>query len=153
MFFVVAVITAVAAANAQSPFFKKCEDAKGVTTVLVTKAMLKMVGSTPGMNMDGYSQALIKDKLDCVEVITSTSAEGRAFLRKEADAMFNAKKGYELLMKVKVNGEGDDVKIMKSPLKGGKNHFVVIAGEPSEMVIVSMEGTLTLEDVLKCTKR
>ncbi len=150
MIFAIAMITAVAA-SAQTPFFKKCEDAKGITTVLVTKAMLKMAGKMGGnAQMDSFAKSLVGEKLDCVEVITSDNAEGFKFLSKQIK-MFDKKNGYNMLMKV--NDDGDDVKILSSDLGDGKSRYVVIAAEPSEMSVIIMEGTLTLEDVTRCTKK
>lgn len=69
------MILAVVAAmglNAQSAFFKGCEDMPGVSTVYISKAMLELAGAS---NITGgdFDIGGIASKLDGLEIV---SAEG-----------------------------------------------------------------------------
>lgn len=150
MFFVVAVVTAVAAASAQSPFFKKCEDAEGVFAMSVTKDMLKKAGDSD--KMDAYTRSIVKDKIDRIEYVTNDDDKGLKFLKKEIKK-FNGKNGYEMLMNVDERDDGDNLRILGADLQGGRNRYVIISSAPSVIMLMILDGTLTFDDVVKCTKK
>lgn len=136
--FTLCMVACAVAANAQSAFFQKCENEAGMSTVYITKAMLRMVGS---MKIDGASElTAIADKLDVVEIVSADKESSKPKLMKAAGELVSAK-GYELLMKVK--DDGDNVSIYQAKLKNGHNRFVLVADD----AVILFEGTLTLDDV------
>lgn len=148
LLFAVALMMAFAA-SAQSQLFKACENAEGITTVYITKAMLKMAGEVPGIGLPDKS--LLQDKIDKVEIITSDNAEGRTFIDRNLP-IITGDKAYELLMKVS-DDKKEDVKIYRGQLKGGKYSYVIINKSPEESAVIIIDGSLTVEDVMRCTKR
>lgn len=144
---VTAIIIAMTA-QAQSPFFKKCENVKGVTTVYISKAMLKMAGNIEGLGVSDKS--LLSQKIDNVQIVNSENSEGRAYLDKHL-GMISHEKGYEILMKI--NEDDENVTIYRQELDKKKSRFVVITKEPDEISVVTIEGAMTIEDVSRCVKK
>ncbi len=137
------IVACAVAANAQSAFFQKCENEKGMSTVYITKAMLRMVGA---MKIDGPAEiATIADKLDGMEIVSADTDAAKPKLLKAAQEMVS-QKGYSLLMKVK--DDGDNVSIYQAKLKNGLNRFVLVADD----AVILLEGTLTLDDVSNYVK-
>lgn len=133
------------AMNAQSAFFKKCDNLDGVTTVYISKTMMKFAKNMK-MGGDGMNFAPIIQKVDNIEIVTSESEPGITRIRKEAQ-VFNAKSGYEELMKV--NDSGEKVTILSKT--GGKteNEFVIFADEGKELSVIIIRGPLTVDDIAK----
>ena len=130
---------------AQSKFFEKCEKIKGVTTVYVSKAMLQMAGDanvTDDMNLS----AVIK-KLNSLEVINAESSASVVELNK---LNLNGKNGYEIMMSV--NDDEQNVKIYMKKMANNTNEYVILVEESDEVLIVLMNGTLTLDEATKAVK-
>lgn len=141
--FLAALVVALTA-GAQSPFYKKCENNKDITTVFITKSMLEEAGNIKGL---GFSdKSLLKEKIDNVQVVTSNGSKGRKVMEKHL-GLISEKEGYELLMQV------NTVRILRQDLGKGKSRFAVIVNEQKEMAVVTIEGSLTLDDVMRCTRR
>ena len=124
---------------AQSKFFEKCEKIKGVTTVYVSKAMLQMAGDanvTDDMNLS----AVIK-KLNSLEVINAESSASVVELNKN---------GYEIMMSV--NDDEQNVKIYMKKMANNTNEYVILVEESDEVLVVLMNGTLTLDEATKAVK-
>lgn len=132
----------VMGAWAQSPFFSECENNKNVTTVFITKAMLQMASELPDVN--GNQMALLRDKIDNVQIVTSDNPSGRKFMEKHIDR-FSSAKGYELLMQVKEDDE--NVKISRLSLGDGKYRYVIVVKEPQELAVIIAEGRLSISDM------
>lgn len=147
----IALVTAIIiamTAQAQRPFFKKCENVKGVTTVYISNAMLKMAGNIEGLGVSDKS--LLSKKIDNVQIVNSENSEGRAYLDKHL-GMISPEKGYEILMKI--NEDDENVTIYRQDLDKKKSRFVVITKEPDEISVVTIEGAMTIEDVSRCVKK
>lgn len=132
------------AANAQSPFFKKCQNVKGVTTVYITKPMLEQAGDIEGIGAS--DKDLLKKKIDNTQIVTSKSDAGRKFMEQNFN-LIGEDNGYELLMQV------NQVRILRKPLGKEKFRYVVVSDEPKELTVVTLEGSLTLQDVMRATKK
>lgn len=144
------MILAVVAAmglNAQSAFFKGCEDMPGVSTVYISKAMLELAGAS---NITGgdFDIGGIASKLDGLEIV-SAEGSGLAKLKGKCGA-FSSGKGYEKLMRVK--NDGSNVSILMKKLGGGRNEFVVFVDEETSLVVIMMTGTMTMQDVINAAK-
>lgn len=128
---------------AQSPFFNECENNKNVTTVFITKAMLQMASELPGVN--GGQMKMLRDKIDNVQIVTSENSSGRKFMEKRI-GQFSSSNGYELLMKV--NDDGEDVKICRTTLNDDKFRYVAVVKEDKEMSVIIVEGKLSISDMV-----
>ena len=134
---------------AQSKFFEKCEKIKGVTTVYVSKAMLQMAGDanvTDDMNLS----AVIK-KLNSLEVINAESPASVVELNKLIKELnLNGKNGYEIMMSD--NDDEQNVKIYMKNMANNTNEYVILVEESDEVLVVLMNGTLTLDEATKAVK-
>lgn len=134
---------------AQSKFFEKCEKIKGVTTVYVSKAMLQMAGDanvTDDMNLS----AVIK-KLNSLELINTESPASVVELNKLIKELsINQKNGYEIMMSV--NDDEQNVKIYMKKMANNTNEYVILVEESDEVLVVLMNGTLTLDEAAKAVK-
>ncbi|WP_301754941.1 DUF4252 domain-containing protein [uncultured Muribaculum sp.] len=134
---------------AQSKFFEKCEKIKGVTTVYVSKAMLQMAGDanvTDDMNLS----AVIK-KPNSLELINAESPASVVELNKLIKELnINQKNGYEIMMSV--NDDEQNVKIYMKKMANNTNEYVILVEESDEVLVVLMNGTLTLDEAAKAVK-
>lgn len=141
---IVCIVLTTLSANAQ--MFKTLSNNKDISTVYVSKALLKLAG---GMDIDmgGVDIKSLINKLDGVEIYTSEKDSGI----KEIDAMsqkVSVSKDYELLMKV--NEDGDDVTFyIKQDSKEIITDFIMFAKESSEATIIRITGAFTMEDIQK----
>jgi len=133
-------------ASAQSNLYDKYSDMNGITSVHISKTILKMMGDKkvgPGLNLNGLS-----DKIDDLYVFTTESQEASSALAKEEKSYKSSKK-YEELIKVK--DTTDDVAIY---IRNGKKYIEEIVmfvhdKESQEYTIVQIIGRLTKDDINK----
>ncbi|MDD4821692.1 MAG: DUF4252 domain-containing protein [Bacteroidales bacterium] len=133
-------------ASAQSNLYNKFSDRNGITSVHISKTILKMMGDKkvgPGLNLNGLS-----DKIDDLYVFTTENQEASSALAKEEKSYKSSKK-YEELIKVK--DTTDDVAIY---IRNGKKYIEEIImfvhdKESQEYTIVQIIGRLTKDDINK----
>lgn len=143
-FLSILLVMAVISASAQiSSVFDRFSDTKDVTSVYISKVMLRMM---PDLDANGLKVGDISSKLDCIRVL-STSNKNRiptisSNFKKEID-----KENYDILLKA--NDEGDQVVIYMKEGKDGINEYLITAEEPTELNYVLIVGTITPADVMK----
>ena len=126
-----------------SALFDRYSDAKGVTSIYISKAMFRMMDgfSTGGMDLKGLG-----DKLNSIRVLNTDkrgiSDKMNAELGKEI-----VKEGYELLLQANEDGEKNTIYQRKD--KSGVNHYLIVAKEPNEVSFILIEGTITPADIKK----
>ena len=134
--------TSFFSANAQSNLFDKLSDNKQITTVFVSKVLLSMV---PNMEIDANGVDIKKlfNKLEQLEIYTSSEKEGIQLMKSVTDAIKGNKK-YEVLMKIKDGGHDVNFYALK-----GKDFFkeLVMCVEGDDCVIMRLTGTFTQEDI------
>ncbi|MDE5647881.1 MAG: DUF4252 domain-containing protein [Muribaculaceae bacterium] len=147
--FAVIVLMAVVSGSAQqiSKFFDKYDDVEDVTSVYVSKAMLRMMPDvkTGDMDLSGLS-----GKLDCIRILSSNNNDMARKLKTDADKVLNAN-GYEVLVKVSEGKEKTNI-YMKSDDKGVNEYFIVNE-EPGDFNAILIVGKLTPEDVQKMVNK
>lgn len=140
------VVTLVATAAAESGLYKKCENVKGLTTVYITKQMLKMASSMGPVDED--ARAIFK-KLDNVMIVTSQNQKGVDHLNKLRNDL-SPQKGYEELMRI--NDDNENVIIVQKPVAGDKKEYAISVIGKGNATMIVVEGTLTLEDLSRLRK-
>ena len=148
--YIIAMLIAMTAMSVSAQavkFFEKYEDADDVTSVYVSKAILRMMPdiSTGDMDFSGVS-----GKIECIRVLTADRAEIAGKLRTDADKVIKEGK-YELLVKVSEGKEKTNI-YMKSD-KEGMNEYIILNGSPNDFNAILIEGTLTPADVQKMAKK
>ena len=129
--------------QAQQSFFDKYADMDDVSSVYISKSMLKMFPDMSG-KINGVNIGNLGNRLDHIQILSSDKSSIIEQLRKETKDV-NTKNGYKELMRVR--DDGDKITIYFKETKKGKNEFILIADEGSEYSIISIVGDLTLQEI------
>lgn len=149
-FYILAILFAIAivAANAQiSKLFERYSDTKGVTSVYISKAMLRMM---PDIRTNGLEFNDMTEKLNSIRVLTTENTDLANKMGTELDSEIK-KDSYELLLSA--NDDGDKADIYLKTESKGINHYLIIARESGELCIVLISGTVTPADIRKMSNR
>lgn len=133
------------AATAQDELFSKYDDARGVETVFISKAMLSLVSK---QDLGDMKINVAASKLDRIQVLSCEQAALSKAIVADAQRIFKRDK-YELMMKTK---DDDEQTYIYMKQRGKKNEFVVLDVDGSEVNVVNLLGTLTLADIKNITK-
>jgi hypothetical protein len=129
-----------------SNMFDKFSDNKDITTVYVSKTLLRMM---PDMDF-GVNDINIKSlagKLEQLEIYSSQSKNAAKLIRKEADNMMKGKV-YEKLMMVK--DKDDNITFYGLRDKDYfKDLVMFVDNRTDKCTIIRIMGTFTLDDVQK----
>ncbi|MBR2457684.1 MAG: DUF4252 domain-containing protein [Bacteroidaceae bacterium] len=144
-FYIISLLLALSTlfCQAQQSYFDKYADMDGVSSVYISKSMLKMFPNMSG-KINGVNVGNLAGRLECIQILSSDSTEIIKQLRKETKDV-NTKSGYEELMRIRDDGER--VNIYFKEKKNKKNEFVLIADESDEYTIISIVGELTLQEM------
>ena len=129
--------------QAQQSFFDKYAEMDGVSSVYITKSLLKMFPDMSG-KINGVNVGNLGNRLDHIQILSSDNPSIIEQLRKETKDV-NTRNGYEELMRVR--DDGDKITIYFKDTKKGKNEFILIADEGNEYSINSIVGNLTLQEI------
>lgn len=132
--------------SAQTTIFDRYADTDGVTTVYISRAMLRMMPDI-GEGAGGLQIGEIASKLDNLQVLTCERKALIPKIMKEASALTS--KGYEVLVKVNENGQKTD--IFQKSLGGGRMEYLIRVSEPSELTLIQITGNITADDIRKMT--
>lgn len=138
------LVLAVISASAQvSALFDRYSDAKGVSSIYISKAMFRMMDgfSTGGMDLKGLGE-----KLNSIRVLNT---ENRGIAEKMNTELQKdvSKDGYEILLQT--NDDGEKTTIYQRTEKSGVNHYLIVAKETNELSVILIEGTITPADIRK----
>ena len=131
--------------HAQQSFFDKYAEMDGVSSVYITKSMLKMFPDMSG-KINGVNVGSIANQLDNIQILSCEEAGIIEQLRKETKDI-NTKNGYEELMRIR--DDGDKTTIYFKEKKNGNSEFVLITDEKDEFTIISIMGNITLQEMQK----
>ena len=145
-FFVTLVISFLFGfAHAQSMLFNKYENVDGVSTVIVSKAMLRMI---PDLHIGEHNIRKIASKLDRLKVLTCERQSLIDKIAKDAAKIYN-KHPWEEMMRYK---EGRSLTVIyMNPLGKGKYQYVLYTMDKGELQIIDITGAITLEEIKDIT--
>ena len=139
------LMTVVQGAMAQDALFDKYEDTNGVTTVFISKTMLGMI---PNVKAGNHDISKIAGKLDQLRILTCEKASLIPHILDDAKKTYKSE-GYEAIMRM--NDDGGKMTIYQRSLKGGKNEFVLLQEDGSNLNIINVKGAITLKDIQMIT--
>ena len=131
--------------------FEKLGDNENITSIYVSKALLKMV---PGMvtdqvNVEGVDIGNIITKLEQIDIYTSENEEGSKLIRAEAKKLQSQSKSYEVLMKIK---DGSNNVIFYAEKEKDRFKSLIMFVDGDECVLIRLLGSFTAEDIQNITK-
>ena len=135
------LIAVASGAMAQDTLFEKYEDTNGVTTVFISKTMLGMI---PNVKAGNHDISEIAGKLDQLRILTCEKASLIPRILEDAKKIYK-NDGYEAIMRM--NDDGEKMTIYQRTLKGGKNEFVLLQEDSSDLNIINVKGAITLKDI------
>ncbi|MBO4821254.1 MAG: DUF4252 domain-containing protein [Prevotella sp.] len=139
------LMTVAQSAMAQDALFDKYEDTNGVTTIFISKTMLGMI---PNVKAGNHDISKIAGKLDQLRILTCEKATLIPRILDDAKKTYKSE-GYEAIMRM--NDEGEKMTIYQRSLKGGKNEFVLLQEDGSNLNIINVKGAITLKDIQMIT--
>jgi len=122
-------------------FFNRYSDTDGVTSVYISKSLLRMM---PDVKTDGVDLKGLGNKLESIRVLTT---EDKALAEKlQSDLKKDLKvKDYEELLKVN-EGKEKTMIYMKTG-KNGVNEYLIINQETGEFNAIQIMGKITPDDI------
>ena len=135
--------------QAQQSFFDKYAEMDGVTSVYITKSMLKMFPSMSG-TINGVDVGNLANKLENIQILSADDSNIIEQLRKETKYI-NTKNGYEELMRVRDDGDKTTIYFKE---KKKNSEFILITDSGNEFTIISIVGNdISLKDIQDMTNR
>ena len=120
--------------------FDKYADSEGVSTVYISKKMFSMMKD---MKSEDLNLDTLSGKISNMQILTCEDKDTAARLRKDI-AYINPENGYEELLRVREEGE----RVTIYAKEGKKeNEYILIVDEPDEIVLIQLNGQLTLEEL------
>lgn len=137
---------ALSAQNAKS-IYNKYSEAKDVSTVYISPAMLSMMGGDKGTKIYGTIDiAPFVSSLSGIYIIDSENKSINKSLEADVKKMVSSGK-YELMMEAKDDGE--TVRIYTVTEGDFVTSFVLLAVESDECTFISMDGKISKDDMRK----
>lgn len=138
------LILAIFGATAQvSELFDRYADTDGVTTVYISKSLLKMM---PDIKTDGVDIKDISGKLESIRILTTEKKTIVGKLKNDISKSLRPKEYEELL---KVNEGKEKTMIYMKSGKNGLNEYLIISHESDEFNIIQIIGTISPNDIQK----
>ena len=135
--------------QAQQSFFDKYAEMDEVTSVYITKSMLKMFPSMSG-TINGVDVGNLASKLENIQILSADDSSIIEQLRKDTKHM-NSKNGYEELIRVRDDGDKTTI-YFKEQKKNSE--FILITDSGNEFTIISIVGNdISLKDIQDMTNR
>lgn len=135
--------------QAQQSFFDKYAEMDEVTSVYITKSMLKMFPSMSG-TINGVDVGNLASKLENIQILSADDSNIIEQLRKDTKHI-NSKNGYEELLRVRDDGDKTTI-YFKEQKKNSE--FILITDEGNEFTIISIVGNdISLKDIQDMTNR
>lgn len=127
---------------AQEDMFERLSDHKDITTVYISKSLLKMM---PDINAGGANIKGLAGKLEQLEIYNSEESKEAAKLMKQEIAGLLKSKKYEILMKVKEKDNTVTFYVYKE--KDRIKDLIMFVDQKEECSIIRIKGNFSAEDV------
>jgi hypothetical protein len=134
------ILAVCMATQAQNNLFSKYEKVDGVSTVVVSKAMFRMM---PNMTIGNRNIKKIASKIDHIKVLSCERSALINKIGKEATAIYT-KKPWEEMMRYK---EGTENTIIYMSSQGKLYEYVLYTTDKGALQIINIVGNLTLKDI------
>lgn len=125
----------------QDSFFRKFADHEDITSVYISKSMLRLM---PDMQTGGIDIGRVSSKLDNIQILSCEKQEVIPQIRKEL-TYISPQNGYEELMKV--NDAGEHIVIYLKENTGEPKEYVLLCDEKKELTVVILKGNLSITDI------
>ena len=146
------ILLNIVGASAQD-LFEKLGNNDQITSVFISKSLLSMFPSmSDNINVEGVDVKDIVAKLEQIDIYTSDNKEAAQLIRTEAKKLQSQNKAYEMLMKIK--NEGEDVIFYAEKDKNNKFKSLVMFVDSSDScTLIRLLGSFTAEDIQGVTKK
>lgn len=134
------VLMAGLAVYAQDDIVSKCGDIRGVTTISISKPMLKMAGPRIG----DKDISAIASKMNSIDIITCGNREAALKVQKILDANPEIAGSQKL---IHVNDNGEKVTIKYRPGEKSTTYYLFTRSDGNYTVII-FNGTMTIDEIL-----
>ena len=131
----------------QKPSFDKISKFQGVTSIYLSKFMLKMAGNT-AVNFEPRIGAIAKD-LDSIEIIVCEDKTSSHRINKHLSDIIPS---LNLETLAKINDEDEKVNIYGYPHDDKFVYILMTVEDDEELVILSMSGNISIEKVAELTQ-
>lgn len=128
-------------AFAQKALFEKYSDTDGVTTVYISRNMMRMMGNVRAGDKD---ISKIASRLDYLQILSCERPSLIPSIKKTAQSIFNQQK-FTVIMQVNEGGEHTTIYGRNYP--NGKKEFALLAIERNEITIINLLGNISLQDI------
>ncbi|GHT76028.1 hypothetical protein AGMMS50262_13130 [Bacteroidia bacterium] len=128
--------------------FEKLADNEHITSVFISKGLINMFPSMAdkiNVNANGIDVSKIMAKLEQIDIYTSDNKEAAQLIRTEAKKLQSQSKSYEVLMKVK--DEGENVIFYAEKEKDRFKSLVMFVDGSDECTLIRLLGSFTAEDI------
>ena len=125
-------------AFAQKALFEKYSETDGVSTVYISRNMMRNVKAG---NKD---ISKIASRLDYLQILSCERPSLIPSIKKSAQSIFNQQK-YSIVMQV--NEGSEHTTIYERHYPNGKNEFALLAIERNEITIINLLGNISLQDI------
>lgn len=127
---------------------EECEDIKDVSTVSINQAMLKLI-SFPNKSSNPVDLDAISSRLDNVQIISTDEPVPSTAVKNIVRNYLNSQPRFERTIKMK---DGDEsVQMYMRKLPDGKNEFVVLVEDSPEIIVVVLQGSISMEELANVT--
>lgn len=134
-------------AQAQDAIFHKYEDTKGVSTVFISKTMLRMMSNS---NIGNIKITSVAGKLDGMRILNCDKPALATQIGQDIKRMLKTE-GFEVVMQI--NDDGEKTIIYQKELSKGRNTFSLLNDEKDEISFISISGAVTLNDISKIIRK
>lgn len=128
--------------HAQKSMFDKLSAHKDISTVYISKSLLKMM---PDMDFEGADIKKLSGKLEQMEIYNSNDNKEAAKLIRDEVAGLGKSKTYEVLMKIK--DKESNITFFTLKEKDKINDLVMFVDNLNDCTVIRITGNFTAEDI------
>lgn len=143
----VLALATIGQAMAQKTFIDRFGDMDGVSSVYISKTMIRLL---PKLEVNNKDLKRIANKIDGIQILNADDPEPARKLKEGALDIIRKQK-YESLMEMKEDGQRTTIYL--SDLGKGRSAFVLLSTDGDETSLIVITGTLSVEDIKSITEK